>query len=175
MKRLFFLFFVVIFGIQCNRGDNLNLAFEMEYPNIIFEIPAGLNTIESHFFLLKDIPTAKNFFFGDIPEEDIQAIVPSYARMTALDGNSIDYDFLFEVSVRICQPNKESNCLREIFYRDRIPNNVGNRLDLIPNDNNLKEILTQDDFTIEVVLKRLVSTSPTFINSRLEMGFEARR
>lgn len=175
MKRLIFLFLVLILGFRCTPDDNLELAFRMEYPNLNFEIPAGLNTIESHFFLISDIPTSKDFFFGDFANEDIKTIIPSFARLTALDGSSIDYDFLFEVSIRICQPEQEINCVREIFFRDRIPNNIGNRLDLIPNDNNLKEILIEDDFTIEVVLVRLVNPSPNFIRTRLELGFEARK
>lgn len=175
MNRLFFFFLLPLCLFNCNPDDNLTVAFEMEYPNLTFEIPAGLNTVESHFFVVNDIPTNKDFFFGNVAEADIQTIVPAFARISSLDGNQVDYDFLFEISVRICASGTSINCTREIFWRDQIPVNIGSSVNLIPNDIDVKEILTGETFTIEVVLLRMVSPPPSFINTRVELGFEARR
>ena len=175
MNKVFFLLLLPFLFSNCKSDDGLTVAFEMEYPNQSFEIPAGLNTIESHFFVIDNIPTNKDFFFGSFKEEDIKSIIPAFARITSLEGNNTDYDFLFEVSIRICAEDNPFNCAREIFWRDQIPANIGNRVDFIPNDIDVKEILTGESFTIEVVLLRLVSPPPTFIDTRIELGFEARR
>ncbi len=172
-------FFSLLFW-QCQK-DDLVVAFRMEYPNLTFDIPAGLNTLDSHFFILRSIPTNKNFFFGSNDEASIVEITPSFARIVGLQGNLADYGFINEIVVRICQDNDVNptnvvdKCRREIFFREGIPLNVGNRVDLLPNSNNLKAELTEETFTVVLVLRRLRDFSPINIPSRLEMQFQAKR
>lgn len=170
----FLLLLLPFFHQSCGLNDGLEFAFRMEYPNNTFEIPAGLNTIESHFFVIQDIPTNRDLFFSSVDTSEVEIIIPNGARITSLDGSDIDFDFLFEVSVRLCSKDG-STCGREIFYRDEIPENVGSSLALIPNENNVKEELTSDNYTIEVVLKRLVTPSPRFIRAKIDLVFDARR
>lgn len=176
-----FIHFLAIFFLFACNGDDLEFAFRMEYPNRVFEIPAGLNPFESHYFIQSDIATNKDFFFDNFTDEDITEISPFFARLTSLEGISINYGFLEEVSVRICteevynQSEVIEKCTREIFYREDIPLNSRNELDLIPNGLNVKELLTRDNFGVVVVLRRLRDFPPTSINTRLEMSFQARR
>lgn len=176
-----FIHFLAIFFLFACNGDELDFAFQMEYPNQVFEIPAGLNPFESHFFLQSDIATNKDFFFNNFTNEDITEISPVFARITALEGIDINYGFLEEVSVRICsetvysQADVVAKCTREIFYRDEIPLNSRNELELIPNGLNVKDLLTRDNFGVVVVLRRLRDFPPTSVNTRLEMGFQARQ
>ena len=176
-----FIHFLSIFLLFACNSDDLELAFRMEYPNRLFEIRAGLNPFESHYFIQTDIATNKDFFFGDYTTADITEISPLFARITSMEGTSINYGFIEEVSVRICseqiytQNDAIEKCTREIFYRDDIPINTGSEFELIPNGLNVKSLLTQADFGIVVVLRRLRDFPPTSINTRLDMGFQARR
>ena len=165
---------------QCS-DDDVNVVFEMQYPNLQFNIPAGLNTIDAHFFIIRDIPTNKAAFFRDRDESEIIEISPSTAVIRGVQGNLADYSFVDEMVIRICDDNQinESNifqkCRREIFFREAIPFNTGNRVDLIPNAINLKSELTQDNFTVAVVLNRLRGFSSLEMPSRLELQFQAKR
>ncbi|MFK7932792.1 MAG: hypothetical protein AB8G22_04740 [Saprospiraceae bacterium] len=170
----YFLICLPLLFLSCNPDDGLEFAFRMEYPNNIFEIPAGLNTIESHFFVLEDIPSNLGLYFAEADTADIRAIVPREARLTSLDGTNIDFDFIFEISIRLCRTDG-SLCNREIFYRDQIPENIGSSLGLIPNENNVKEELLAGEYTIEVVLQRLAYSPVQFIRARLDLTFDARR
>lgn len=179
-KKYLLPYFLPLLFWQCQK-DDLVVAFRMEYPNLTFDIPAGLNTLDSHFFILRSIPTNKNFFFGNNDEASIVEITPSFARIVGLQSNLADYGFINEIVVRICQDNEVNQtnvvekCRREIFFREGIPLNVGNRVDLLPNSNNLKAELTEETFTVVLVLRRLRDFSPINIPSRLEMQFQAKR
>ncbi len=165
---------------QCN-GDSINVAFDMQYPNLQFTVPAGLNTIDAHFFIIRDIPTNKAAFFGNIDEVDIVEISPSAAIVRGVQGNLADYSFVDEIVVRICDDNDISQenifqkCRREIFFREAIPFNTGNRVELIPNAINLKAELIKDNFTVAVVFNRLRDFSPLEMPTRLELIFQAKR
>ena len=165
---------------QCAK-DDLNVVFRMDYPNLQLTIPAGLNTIDSHFFILREIPTNKSFFFGSIDEATITEITPSFARINAIQ-NFADFAFVDEVVIRICEDNAiftkddvNTKCRREIFFREAIPLNTGTVIEMIPNSTNLKSILTGETFTVVFVLKRLRGFSNLDITSRLEFQFEAKR
>lgn len=173
------LLFLPILLWQCSK-DDLRVAFEMTYPENQFSIPAGLNTIESHYVFLYDIPTRKDFFFNELEENQIQEIVPASARLRANDSFG-DFSFAEEIVVRICEDNQVNinnvldKCRREIFFRDAIPFNTGRQVNLIPNGNNLRAELTQESFTVAVVLLRTRAFTNVEIPSTLEMVFEAKR
>lgn len=178
-----FIHFLSIFLLFACSADDLSLAFRMEYPNQLFTIPAGINPFESHFFVLKDIPTSKDFFFGNFQQEEITEISALSAILRSREGISINFGFIQEISVRICsdtpltEQEVEEKCprVREIFYRDNIPPNIRDQVELIPNGLNLKELLTKDEFSVVVVLRRLREFPPTSINTRFDMSFQARQ
>ncbi|MEL7020476.1 MAG: hypothetical protein AAGK47_02595 [Bacteroidota bacterium] len=170
-------YFTLLLALLCNScstGDELEFAFEMVYPNNVFEIEAGLNTIESHFFRLDDISSNLGLYFDGIDTSEIKSIVPREARLVVLDGSNIDFDFIFEISVRICRIDGTS-CNREIFYRDEIQENVGRILPLIPNANSVKDELLQGEYGIEVVLQRLAYPPQQFVRVGLDLSFAASR
>lgn len=180
LKVIFQKLLMISLGLLLFYGcddDELDAAFVMNYPNLEFEIPAGLNTVESHFFVIRNIPTNRESFFGNFSPEDISAIIPASARLVSLDGGNVDYDFALEISVRLCttEDGTEDCRFNEIFYRDPVPENVGSEVGMIPNEQNVADFLTQDQFTVAVVLRRLVRPPVTFVRTRLEMRFEAKR
>ncbi|MEM8526105.1 MAG: hypothetical protein AAGG68_15810 [Bacteroidota bacterium] len=165
--------------LGCSK-DSLRVAFQMTYPQNRFTVPAGLNNLESHYTFFYNIPSNKSFFFNEIGEDDILEITPAAARIRA-DQNLGDFSFAEEVVIRICEDNQVNignvleKCRREIFYRDNIPLNTGRQIELIPNGNNLKEALTQEEFTIVLVFLRMRTFTNISIPSNLELIFEAKR
>jgi len=182
MKRLFYLLMGSLLLWQCNPDDNPNVVVVMEYPNEIFEIPAGLDPFESHYFIFNDVQTNSNFFLQSVEQNQLAAITPGYARIRSLEGGTVRYDFIGEIVIRMCSEPVNSGdevvqkCQRELFYRFPVPERAENVLNLIPNPNvNVKELMLQDRFSFVVVLRRLRGTSPQFIETRVEMGLEAKR
>lgn len=173
-KSLFLIVVIAILGLNCRKAEG-EFLFEMSFPNQDIFIPAGLNTIESYFFPINQIETNIDFFLNNnnVAIEEITAINPRFARITALNGN-IDFDFVEEISIRICDTD-EPNCALEIFYLNNIPFGTTDQIDLLPSLANTKRFLEKEDFKIEVVLLRLRDISPFTIDARVDFSFEARK
>jgi hypothetical protein len=152
----------------------------MTYPENRFTVPAGLNTLESHYLFFKDIPTNKAFFFGETEESEIQEISPASAAIRA-DQSVNSFAFAEEIVIRLCEDNLADinnvlqKCRREIFFRENIPFNTGRQVELLPNGNNLLNTLTGETFNFVLVFRRNRSFTNAPIASNLIMNFEARR
>lgn len=168
---LHFLAIFLLLMAACTK-DNLNKLFEIQFNNLQFTIPAGLNTFQSYYFPISPLATnIKNQLAAyNLTSGDVAGIYPSYARITALDNN-IELDFIDEVSIRICGVS-ESSCRLEVFYLQPVPFNAGRELRLQPSLANGMSVLLDDRFKVEVVLRRLRGISPLTIDCRFEFGFE---
>lgn len=177
--RYIYLLLTALLFVQCEK-DELRVAFEMTYPENRFTVPAGLNTIESHYLFFKNVPTNKAFFFGDIDESEIKEISPVSARLRA-EQSIGDFSFAQEIVIRLCEDDQADinnvlqKCRREIFFRDNIPFNTARQLELIPNGNNLLETLTGDEFNFVLVFRRNRTFTGIELPANLVMNFEARR
>ncbi len=157
------------------RKDGGERIFEMLFPNIVFEIPAGLNPNFQQVFELQVVPTSIDAYLSDFQTDTtlIRAILPLSARLTSLDGNAFGYGFMEAVSVRICDPVKP-NCFDgdEVFYIDDLRGRAGQEIRLIPGLRNARRDLIRRNFRLEVVFV-FNSTTPYSVRSRLQMNFEA--
>lgn len=137
-----------------------------------FEIFAGLNPFDTHYFVIEDIPsdTAAFFTAHQVNSDQIQAITPKSMRMTAIFANA-SYAFIYEVSVWIVSPDDSSD-RKEIFYRDQIPLNEDGVMDLIPTLSDISAYLYQGSYNLEVRLQ-LNSTTTQSIETRLDYSFRA--
>jgi hypothetical protein len=174
MRLTAVLLFFLLFS-ACSKEDQ-RVLFEIPFRNLDFTIPAGINPFEAQYFTLSNVQTnAKDLISGfGYSEEQVTSIVPVSARIFAPFDN-VDFDFVFEVSVRICDAGDTSpNCGSEIFWRQPVPENIGNFIDLIPNELDVMERLMKENVSIQIKLAQLRDTSPQFINARLEMDFEVR-
>lgn len=173
MNKIFLLLLCAALATGC-RKDAKPPIFEMSYLNQEIEIPAGLNVFESHHFFIHDIPTAATNYLrlNNLEKEDIESILPKSCRFINI-ASSAGYDFLYEVSVRIF--SKEKPELKyEIFYDDLISERTGTVLNLIPNDNSVKDLLLNNSYSLEIILKQLRDTPREFIRTRIELTFEVR-
>jgi hypothetical protein len=158
---------------SCQK-DRPPAKFEMRYHNLQIEIPAGLSEIESSHFIIRDIPTDASRYLQDnnLTASEITAVVPHFLRLTNTQS-SASYNFIYEISVRLFNSRNPDRSF-EIFYYEGVPLRTGDVLDLIPNENDMKEIMLGDRFSLDIVLKRLRQSPTEFIQTRVELGFDAR-
>jgi len=120
MKKLLFLAILPLFLFAC--GDKIQ-GFDMSY-QVDFEIPAGLNTFDTHGFPLRNIQTNKNTFLtaNGIEEQDITRITPREARLSVNLGEE-DFYFVQTIVIEMLEegPQGDSIRLKEIFFRERYP------------------------------------------------------
>lgn len=169
MFRSRFIFTVLALAMlslySCSRGDDLT-GIEMPY-RYQFDVPAGLNPLNTHFFERSGILTNAQNIIGSI--DDINRIIPYRASLTSLDN--VDYAFIREVEVRVRHRDNPGLEI-PVFYREEIPANIGGRIDLIATQANVTDILSLDDYNVIVEFK-LYSTSGQTFESDLQISFLA--
>lgn len=157
----------IIFATCRDNGPGFNMTYQRD-----FEIPAGLGVFDTHVFELNGIPTNKAAFLSTTGanENEITAILPKEAELSINFAN-VDFIFVGEVVVEIFTRNDIAGT--EIFYRDEIPLNTGQRITLLPSLPEISEYLTEDEFNVRVEL-RLRDITPQFLDVRLDFQFFAR-
>lgn len=156
------------------RKERRERLFEMTYPNIEFQLPAGLSQFQARVFSFPSVPTDISTYLQQFSTDTsaIFAINPFYARI--INDNNVDFDFLQEVSVRACPVGTECSAFDEVFYLDDLRNRRLQRLDLLPTLRNVKGLFSGPAYRLDVVFF-LSEISPFSLDCRLEMGFEAVR
>lgn len=158
----------------CQR-DQRERIFEMIYPNVNFEIPAGLPAGPvPRALVFDDFPSNIRFYLQSYNTDTsmIGGILPLSATIVALDNS--DFDFIREVSVRIC-PQGSGSCTPadEVFYIDDLQRNrIGSQIRLLPTLINAKRNLAKERFKVEIWFY-LFANSTFPIPCRLDMRFEA--
>ena len=159
---------LIISTISCKK-DNFQKKFGIRLDKN-FDVPAGLDFIDAHFFVLNELPTFYSNIIAqeDVPDNATITIVPERAVITSLFGD-VDFDFVERVSVRIFT-NENVEDKPEAFYIEFIPNTVDGELELIPTSFDALTFLKGGLVNAEVkfVFKR---TSPQLMNLRILMDF----
>lgn len=172
MKNIGLIFFLAVglLSMSCNNDDAVELFTVTHISE--FEVPAGLNTVETHFF----IQPATNSPYDDLLEstgfEDasVGGITPKFCELTTAFGD-IDLDFVRLVEIRVLDPF-DPEYIREVFYLDPVPGNSRGTLRPFPGLLNVKEIIGQPTYGVEVrIIFRL--PPPTTMRMRLLMEFSA--
>jgi len=164
-------FFVMLVGFSCK--DEKLVGELIEYTPQQFDIPAGLNNTRAYVFIIPSVSTEHSRIetLTNTPWEDWDRIEPARASLT-INESGLNWDFLLEVSVRAYAGDDPVQA-KEIFYRDLIPADIGNRIDLIPTDFDANQgILDAEEITIEVELTRLVSSPPQSLPVIFNYSFE---
>ncbi|MCB0634239.1 MAG: hypothetical protein R2824_25755 [Saprospiraceae bacterium] len=163
----------LILSVAC-RKDRRERIFEMTYPNFEFQFPAGLSQFQARVFAFSSVTTDIDNYLQQFSTDTsaIAAISPLYANI--YNDNNLDFDYLEEVSVRVCPVGQECTAFDEAFYLDNLRNRSLSRLQLLPTLRNLKPVLTGKNYRLEIVFF-LSEISPFTLDCRLEMGFEAVR
>jgi len=175
MKKYFFFLIVIISFLNCSR-ESRERIFEVVYPNIQFNLPAGLSGLTPWGYALADV--SSNFRnlvkVNNSDTSVIAGVLPYSARISSLDG--LDYDFVEGVSILMCSNDKAQCSLisDEVFYIDDLRGRANEQIELLPTLKNVEKLLSEERFRLEVVFFFRNST-PYTVESRLDMVFEAVR
>jgi len=171
MKKILFALFIILFlASSCGKEEPPTL-FTMEY-EMDFAIPSGLNPFGGiHGVKIRDIPTNIESYLiaNDLELEDIVEITQASARLTA-DFTGVEYDFIRTATVRIVDSN-DSTIYNPVFERLQVPNDTGNRLDMIPTLIDPTDFLLKETFDIWFEME-LRDFSPSLLDSRLRLQFK---
>lgn len=174
MKNYFLFTILFLLATACSK-DNRERIFQLLYPNFQFNLPVGLSATTAWGYGLRDVSSNLKFYLTDNKSDTavIKAINPYSARITALDG--LDYDFVEEVSVRICNNDKSQCTLAdEVFYIDDLRGRANETIELLPTLRNVEKLLIENQFRLEIVFF-FRNTTPYTVESKLDMVFEAVR
>ena len=135
-----------------------------------FTIPLGLNTIETHYFTIQNVPTffiqnANNF---KVDTASIQNIQASKGLLRAT-FNDAEFDFIERVSVYAVSTSDPS-LKREMYYLDFSPINTGKELKMLSSTTNIKDIMTEENINIEIRLN-FRRFPPGNIRTKIEFGY----
>ncbi|MEM1320118.1 MAG: hypothetical protein AAGG75_07650 [Bacteroidota bacterium] len=167
LKKLLLLLLPALFLSNCGKDEVF--LFEVPY-EIQFTIPAGLNPFETHIFETTMIATRLDslLVFNGLPWEEVESIKPRSASINTIFANS-SYDFIRETSIEVFDANDPVRVWREVFYREEVPFNTGNRLDYLASLEDVKDFMDDGVFNIRVRLL-LREIPPEFIETRLQFN-----
>ncbi len=165
--RYYYLFILYLLFSSCT--DTPDALFQIS-TEANFDIAPGLNNIETFIFPISQVPTNFAALSGGVDPNTIGSIQPSRATISA-PFVAFDWSIVREVSVRAISPrNPELN--REIFFQDQISLNNQNELRLFSSLSDVREILIDETFNLEVRFN-FRNITPAEIPSRIEMNFLA--
>ncbi len=166
-KILFITILISLLLPSCNRDEPQ--GYDIFYNNV-FEIPAGLNTIETHIIRINDIsPNINDFLPDGIQEEDLVSITPKSIRLISQDG-TLELGFVERAFLRI---ETDDLSEKEVGYREIVPENTNNILDLVASLGEMKDYLNAPRFDLMVRFNFRIPP-PEFIPIRLEVVFLGR-
>jgi len=166
MRRVFFGLFIVIAGLSCGGGETPLFVMELDAELLI---PAGLNSLDSYYFVIEDVPT-RIANYATTTFADIDRIQSSNA---SLEGRVLEFDYsiIDQITIHVISKSDPSN-QKEIFYNNLIPFNEQNELRLLSSLSNVSDILIDDEINlgVRIIFRRF---TPTEFDTRLYMTFNA--
>lgn len=166
MRNYLYGLVIVVSGLSCGSGETP--LFEMELDAELI-IPAGLNSLDTHTFFIRDVPTRiANYSTSSF--SDIDRILSSRAR---LEDRVLEFDFsiIDQITIDVISTSDPTQ-QEEIFYNNLIQFNEQTELKLLSSLPDVSHILTEDlvDFQIRIVFKTF---TPREIDTRFYMTFNA--
>lgn len=164
MRYLLLALVVIISFSRCTDSANPLFTIQME-GNLT--IDPGLNTFDTYYFPIKMVPTNINAYRGSATNDEIRAILPQRAKITAL-FDDIDWSVVQQVIVYAIADGER----REIFYQDRITINRQSEILLFSSIQDVKSMMIEDHVDLEVAFRFREVTSRRW-DARLEMSLIA--
>lgn len=167
--RIFYLLSMIccVGFLSCEKETPVRYTTNLD---VEFDIPSGLNTVETHYFILKNVPVfyKQNASNYNTDTASIQNVIASKGliRSTYLD---IDFDFVSRISVYAVS-RKNPALKREMFYLDQVPLATGKELRMLSSTTQLKDLLKEEFVDIEVRIN-VRNFVPQPIRARLEFGY----
>lgn len=142
--------------------------------DIDWEIPAGLNNFETHFFEFPNIQTnvREHFDAGGVTLDEVRAIQGRQANLVILNRN-LTLEDIRTVEVFLIDPQEPQKEFEAFYTLDlQNPNQRMQNIQLIPTLSNLKPIYNNERMDVVVRINFWRSSTRT-LPVRLEMELEA--
>jgi len=168
MKKLLFLAALAIALASCKKDKEE--GFELEYV-MNFDIPAGLNPVQAHFWEVDNISTdfiSKSNLAG-YTKDDVNRIHSKFLNLNLRNPSNSDYKWIERIYLYI---DHDTLPQAEIGYLEFVPNNADNQLNLVPSQTDLKGYLTAETFDLVIEIHPLIFSPFTSTNS-LDLTFHA--
>jgi len=163
---IYILLILTVFQMSC--GADVEPLFTIEVESE-FVLPPGLNTFDTHYFRIDNVPTrAKNFLGADFDKASVGRVLANRAELNARFSN-IDWSIIREISIHAISP-RNPEVSKEIFYHDRVELQGVKELQLLSSLSEVKDILLEDIMTLEVRIN-FRRTTREEIESLLTMNF----
>lgn len=167
----FYLFYSIAFIVgqwSCSKV-NEDVLFKMEYDQII-SLPGGLNTVETHSFLLRDIPT--NYVpllqTYSINAASVSSIKPGSIRLSD-ELNQLDFSRIEKISLLVSDVGFTREL--EIGYLEVVPFSSTNTLQLFPSLVDAKDLMSKEKFNLKLKVKlRTFLTASTNVRLRFTVN-----
>lgn len=166
---------ILFFGSACQRdfvGDRL---FEVTYPVIEFNIPAGQPNFST--FVIAQPQVFTNFVDeinqANVTAEDIDNVSGLRARVTSLSGE--DFGEIERIELRVCTVGQSGGCdqFNLLFSVDDLFRRRQQTVNLNPGLRNFRELFVGNEIIrMELVISPGITTSQN-IQARLEWAVQA--
>ncbi len=158
-------------NLSCQK-DDLGPGFDLLFRRD-FEIQAGLGVFVVHHFYLNNISSTYQATLQaqGLTDADVKNISNSSGELIATFGDG-RLDFISRISVRVF-PEGEPDKYVEVAYRDPAPLNNGTLIGLVPSLANVKHIIRENRFGIDVAIEtRNITTEsiPVTLNLKFRAG-----
>jgi len=164
---------VLLMLTACSKIER-NQLFEMVYPPLDFEFPAGL---PPNSLWVQDYPGLPSPFESlanqaGVDTARVAGVFPLRASLISLDGTRLD--FFRSIQVLVCIPGTGECSLLgdEVFYNDQLNDREDVVIDLQPGLRNVKEEFANEVVRIQLIFG-LSRPSPLNVDCRFQMSFEA--
>lgn len=150
--------------ISCGKQDTADIILPIE---VTFDVPVALNTVETHFFQIPNVPTFLDLSLDpqSLTFDDITSIKSRLCQIE--DSNSsLNLDFINRIIVNVY----EDDDVTELFYFENIPFGNKQEIQLLASIPELKEALSKDFVNFEVGM-RFRQFPPANFNCRANMEF----
>ncbi len=166
------LIFSITFLLTGCKTDQRTELFEMVHA-VDFELQAGLNTLETHFYRTSGIQSQFQAQLDALgrPASDVVSVTPKYAELSTIFGDQ-DLDFIRQVFVRVYDLSDPFNVTSEIFYLDPVPPNTRNVIRPFPGLADVLNITSESNFGVEIGIS-LWQVTPRSFDMRLEFELSA--
>lgn len=143
----------IIFLVTSSGCIKTDEEFAERRLTAVFEVPANLNPVETHYIYVRNIPALykQTLDTRGWSSENINRVSPSRAKIYGRFG-STNLSVFSSISVRLVSRDGK-NTKSEMYFQEEIPIVARTELDLRPTLSDLKPIITQETFDMEIRLQ----------------------
>ncbi len=169
MKYIYLFLVLLSLNMSSCTKDNGRHLFDTEI-EVNFDIPAGLNNLETHYFNIKNIPSfyeEKKSIYG-VSDDDILKSLANRASIIPR-FQEVDYGFIRDISIKLYDDEYPRS---EAFYLETVRISEENELNLLSSLTNLKDILSKPTFDLEIRINFKTFTVRTTEN-KIKLNFSS--